>query len=151
MAGLHARGVDILVCALPSLELEEMGLDGEAAAARRAGLEFVAIPIVDRGVPDRATAVPILEQLVERLRGGAHIVNHCRFGIGRASLLAASILILDGVAPDDAWDRLGRARGFEVPDTQEQRGWANSLARVAHRPSQPRNPERGGPPESAGF
>jgi predicted protein tyrosine phosphatase len=40
------------------------------------------------------------------VRAGGHVVTHCRFGIGRASLLAAAVLMLEGVDPDKAWRRL---------------------------------------------
>jgi protein-tyrosine phosphatase len=127
LRALHHAGVDVLVCALPEPERQELGLAGEAAAARRAGLEFVAIPIVDRSVPRLDAALPQLQQLARRLAGGGHVVTHCRFGIGRASLLAAAVLVLEGVDPDEAWRRLTRARGQRVPDTDEQRRWIATL------------------------
>jgi protein-tyrosine phosphatase len=125
---LRRGGVHVLVCALPDPELHEVGLAGEAAAARRAGLEFVAIPIVDRSVPDVDTVLPLLRELVERLGAGEHVVTHCRFGIGRASLLAAALLVLEGVDPEEAWRRLAHARGRPVPDNDQQRRWIAILA-----------------------
>lgn len=55
LRALRCAGVDVLVCALPDPELQEVGLAGEGTAAGRAGLEFVAIPIRDRSVPDLDT------------------------------------------------------------------------------------------------
>jgi protein tyrosine phosphatase (PTP) superfamily phosphohydrolase (DUF442 family) len=127
MAALHAAGVGIVVCALTAAELDEVGLTDEPWAARNAGLEFVSIPIQDRGVPDPATVLPHLQRLAGRLRDGAHIVTHCRFGIGRASLLAAGILVLYGLPPQQAWGQLEHARGLAVPDTPAQREWPNEL------------------------
>lgn len=131
MSALHAIGVDILVCALTTAELYEVNLTKEAFVAREAGLEFVSIPIPDRGVPDPATVLPDIQRLAGRLRDGAHIVTQCRFGIGRASLLAAGILVLNGLAPDHAWRRLEQARGLVVPDTPAQRGWPAELLKRA--------------------
>jgi protein tyrosine phosphatase (PTP) superfamily phosphohydrolase (DUF442 family) len=127
MTGLRVAGVDILVCALTTAELDELDLAEEPQVARYAGLEFVSIPIVDREVPEPTAALPELQRLAWRLRSGAHIVTHCRFGIGRASLLAAAILVLDGLTPDQAWDQLARARGLTVPDTPAQREWPYQL------------------------
>jgi protein-tyrosine phosphatase len=127
LRALRRAGVDVLVCALPDPELHEVGLAGEGTAAGRAGLEFVAIPIADRSVPDLDTVLPRLGELVERLEAGGHVVCHCRFGIGRASLLAAALLVLEGVSPEEAWRRLARARGQRVPDTDEQRRWVAAL------------------------
>src|SRR5437763_1273725 len=108
------RGGDWLVSALTVAELNEIDLAEEPQAARDAGLEFVSIPITDRDVPDPAAVLPDLRRLAERLRDGDHIVTHCRFGIGRASLLAAGILVLTGCPPDQAWHQLERARGHAV-------------------------------------
>jgi protein-tyrosine phosphatase len=127
MTALSRHGVDTLVCALTRPELDELGLADEPRAAVAAGLRFVAIPIPDRTVPDLATILPTLRKLAEQLHEGAHIVTHCRAGIGRSSLLAASLLILNGVDPDTAWTQLERARGLAVPDTAEQRDWTMSL------------------------
>ncbi|MFI7645196.1 tyrosine protein phosphatase [Micromonospora sp. NPDC049460] len=127
MAALHAAGVDILVCALTTAELHEVDIAEEPSAARNAGMEFMSIPIQDRGVPDPATVLPHLQRLAERLRSGVHIVTHCRFGIGRASLLAAGILVLNGLPPHQAWNQLEHARGLAVPDTPAQREWPNEL------------------------
>ncbi|MGA5817555.1 tyrosine protein phosphatase [Kitasatospora sp. NPDC094028] len=134
MAALSGHGVDILVCALTDPELDELGLTGEPQAAAAAGLRFVAIPIPDRTVPDRAAILPTLHGLAEQLRSGAHIVTHCRAGIGRSSLLAAALLILNGADPDTAWARIERARGLAVPDTAEQRQWTLELPGVGSRP-----------------
>jgi protein-tyrosine phosphatase len=127
LRALHRAGVDVLVCALPEAERAELGLAGEAAAAHRAGLDFAAIPIADRSVPRQDAALPHLQQLARRLAAGGHVVTHCRFGIGRASLLAAAVLVLEGIDPDEAWRRLTRARGRPVPDTEEQRRWITNL------------------------
>lgn len=127
MTALKSCGVDVLVCALTPAELHECDLEAEPNTAREAGLRFVPIPILDRGVPDRRSVLPTLQRLVEELAGGAHILTHCRFGIGRASLLAASLLVLTGAGPAAAWDSLERARGLTVPDTPEQREWVGLL------------------------
>lgn len=127
MTALRTAGVDVLVCALTTAELDEVDLTDEPRAAHDAGLEFVSIPITDRDVPDPATTLADLRRLAERLRAGDHVVTHCRFGIGRASLLAAGILVLNGLPPDQAWQQLERARGHAVPDTTAQRDWPTKL------------------------
>jgi protein-tyrosine phosphatase len=132
MSALRASGVDILVSALTTTELPEVDLTEEPQAARDAGLQFISIPIIDRGIPDPAVVLPHLRRLAERLGVGDHIVTHCRFGIGRASLLAASVLVLNGLPPEQAWTRVEQARGFVVPDTPAQRAWPDALLRLTH-------------------
>ena len=131
MTALHTAGVTILVCALTTAELDEVDLTDEPRAARDAGLEFVSIPIPDRGVPDPAAVLPDLQRLAGRVRAGAHVVTHCRAGIGRSSLLAAGILILNGLPPEQVWEQLQRARGLIVPDTSAQRAWPDQLLKHA--------------------
>src|SRR3954468_23295150 len=89
MAALHAAGVTVLVCALTPDEVDEVDLTDEPRAARDAGLQFVSIPIPDRGVPDPVAVLPALRRIATQVHTGAHVVTHCRFGIGRSSLLAA--------------------------------------------------------------
>ncbi|WP_329147213.1 tyrosine protein phosphatase [Streptomyces niveus] len=127
MQGLRDAGVDVLVCALTGPERDELGLSDEERAATAAGLRFVSVPIPDRTVPDLATVLPTLRALSDGLADGAHVVTHCRAGIGRASLLAAALLILGGTDPDLAWHALEEARGLAVPDTPEQREWTLCL------------------------
>ena len=131
MATLKSSGVDVLVSALTGPELDELGLADEPRAAVAAGLRFVAVPIPDRSVPDLASVLPVLRELAARLHEGAQIVTHCRAGIGRSSLLAAALLILNGTDPDTAWGRIERARGLTVPDTAEQREWVMELPAYA--------------------
>ncbi|GAA1269224.1 tyrosine protein phosphatase [Kitasatospora nipponensis] len=131
MAALGACGVDVLVCALTADELDELDLAAEPREAVAAGLRFVALPIPDRTVPELDPILPTLRELAVRLREGDHLVTHCRAGIGRSSLLAAAVLVLGGMDPDTAWQRIERARGLAVPDTAEQRAWTAQLP--AHR------------------
>ncbi|MFI1018865.1 hypothetical protein [Streptomyces sp. NPDC020965] len=70
-----------------------------------------------------------MSRLADQLDNGAHIVTHCPAGIGRSSLLAAALLVLNGVQPNTAWVHLERARGLTVPDTAEQRDWTMKLLR----------------------
>jgi protein-tyrosine phosphatase len=132
MTALRTAGVDILISALTTAELHDVDLTDEPQVARDTGLQFISMPISDRGTPDAAIVLPHFRRLAERLLAGDHIVTHCRFGIGRASLLAASILVLNGLPSDQAWTRLEHARGLAVPDTPAQRAWPEVLLRLAH-------------------
>ncbi|MFF9508054.1 hypothetical protein ACF1BU_19885 [Streptomyces sp. NPDC014724] len=78
-------------------------------------------------LPDLTTILPTLHGLAKQLCEGAHVVTHCRAGIGRSSLLAAALLILNGVDPETSWHQIERARGLAVPDTAEQREWTMEL------------------------
>ena len=128
MAGLAGAGVTVLVSLLTDTEMTSLGLTAEDAAARRAGLEFLRLPTPDFHVPDRAVTLALARDLLARLAGGASVVVHCYGGVGRSSTLAAVVLVLEGVAPPAAWDRITVARGRPVPETVDQRAFVNGLA-----------------------
>jgi protein-tyrosine phosphatase len=123
MAALRALGVTALVCLLTQSEQDELELSGEADAAASAGLAFWHVPVVDLGVPDPDQLTPVVDDLVGVLATGGDVVVHCRAGIGRASLLAAAILVRLNVPAAVAWDAIATARGMPVPETNEQRDW----------------------------
>ena len=54
---------------------------------------------------------------------GLNTVIHCLAGIGRTGISAAGILLHAGYEAVEAFERVGTARGMEVPDTEEQREW----------------------------
>jgi protein-tyrosine phosphatase len=128
LAALRAAGVAVLVSMLTEDEQRELELSDEPAAAVRAGLHFVAMPVEDRTVPlDVAAARAVFAALAGQLAAGRTVAVHCRQSIGRASLVAAAVLVAEGVAPDEAWARVARARGRPVPDTEAQRAWVAAL------------------------
>jgi protein-tyrosine phosphatase len=138
---LKNAGVGVLVSALTNPELAELQLNAEPELARQAGLTYVSFPIPDRGAPEGVAAVTdLVGQLEERLTGGEFIVVHCRAGIGRSSLIAAAVLVREGLSPEEAWERISAARGLSVPDTEAQRAWLAAFAGTVA----PRNVSRKG-------
>jgi hypothetical protein len=96
-AALRAAGVDVVVSLQPPVERHAAGLDGEPAAAARAGVEFHELPVADFGVPDRAAAAPVVALLCDRVRAGRQVVLHRAGGIGRSSVVAGAVLVGLGV------------------------------------------------------
>jgi protein-tyrosine phosphatase len=130
IAGLAEAGVDTLVSALCDDEVAALGLTGQPAAAARAGIEFLSLPIVDCRVPEPAD-LPAVRRLVDRLadavRADRFVVTHCWAGIGRSSMLAGATLVRLGIDPAEAWRLIGAARGRPVPDNPEQEAWLHRL------------------------
>src|ERR1700720_3036154 len=60
----RAAGIDVVVSLLMNEEMAELGLAGEAQLCRANGVEYVAFPVLDRGVPSSAKATA---ELVRRL------------------------------------------------------------------------------------
>ncbi len=59
------------------------------------------------------------------IKKGHSLVVHCRMGIGRSSLIAASILLKMGNQSNvkDIIDKISIIRGLQVPDTEAQISW----------------------------
>jgi protein-tyrosine phosphatase len=121
---LWEQGVDVLISLLTPEEVAEMYLDEEPALCAAAGLQFLSFPIPDRAVPDSHETFLKFSTALNRLYSqGRSIVIHCRAGIGRASLVAAYVLALQGSTVEDAFKTIAAARGCDVPDTPEQSAW----------------------------
>lgn len=127
LAALREAGVDTLVSLLGRLDELSLRLRHERAEASRAGLRFRRLPTGDFGTPDTDTALGVARELRADLLAGRTVAIHCRAGIGRSSVLAATVLRLEGVRPDEAWALIGRARGVRVPETRAQRDFVDGL------------------------
>jgi protein-tyrosine phosphatase len=126
---LRHAGVDILLSLLTQEEIAELDLVHEADCCAACGIQFVSFPIIDRGVP---TSVPEALVVVQRLATatgkGKAVAIHCRQGVGRSALMAACILTALGEKPEVALERIAKARGCPLPDTDEQRAWVHRFA-----------------------
>lgn len=126
---LRSADVDVLVSLLTPEEVSELGLAREADLCHANEIEYYALPIEDRGLPPfDSSTFEFLGDLAKQLSQGRYVVIHCRQGIGRASVLAASLLIIAGVGPEEAFDHLASARGRSGPDTEDQRKWVYRFA-----------------------
>ena len=126
MRALRDVGVDVVVSLLTESEARELQLTSEPDTAAAAGIRFVALPTPDRGTPELEPFQHLVAELSEEVGDGRHVVVHCRMGIGRASMVAAGILMKQGVTAGSAWASITRARGLEVPDTPEQKAWVEA-------------------------
>jgi protein-tyrosine phosphatase len=121
---LHTGGVDVLVSLLTAPEVSELDLGEEAVLCSSQEILYLSFPIVDLSVPPFSPQTfQLLEQLNQYLSEGKHVAIHCRQGVGRSGLMASSLLVLNGIAPEQAFDQLSRVRGCSVPETDEQRAW----------------------------
>jgi protein-tyrosine phosphatase len=118
------------VSLLTSDEISDLELDREELACERAHIEFVSFPIADRSVPaSKKSMSEMLAKLSGYLGSGKAILIHCRQGIGRSALLAASLMISGGEDADSVLERISASRGCPVPETAEQKAWIMELAK----------------------
>ena len=125
---LHAlarSGVHVLVSALTSAEQHRLGFGSTAATAAALGVDFVAFPIADGGIPreEAAKVIGLAGRLAAHVRDGRFVVTQCFGGIGRSTLLACTTLVLLGIPPGEALRRV--AGGFEMPVTRD---WLHDFA-----------------------
>lgn len=128
LRALKRDNVDILVSLLTPEENQELGLVDEDSICRTVGIDFRSFPIPDRHTPQSTDEfVSFIDSLREETDKGRSVAAHCRAGIGRSSVTVASIMVREGLNPHDAFYRISKARGLNVPDTPEQIAWVNRL------------------------
>jgi protein-tyrosine phosphatase len=113
-------------------EESELAIQDESDEVVKQGMRFISFPIPDRGIPASSiAAVEMLDDVHDELQRGKNVLVHCRQGIGRAGMVAASLLVLDGSEPLAAIKEVSNARGVPVPETPDQEQWISRLpARV---------------------
>lgn len=136
--GWRDAGIHVVVSMLTDSEMAELDLSHEPSLAREHGVEVKRLPIPDRGLPSRDEFDGVVVDVLALLRQGRTVAVHCRQGIGRSSVLAASTLVAEGVDPDEAFSTIESARGRPVPDTDDQREWVHDFARFKQPSAHPR-------------
>jgi protein-tyrosine phosphatase len=122
-------GINVVVSLLTPNETSDLELTQESKLIHNDGLEFLSFPIVDRSIPtSRGAALEFVRKLGTVLDQGKHVGVHCRQGIGRSAVIAASLLVVSGLDPEIAFQRVSDARGVSVPETPEQKEWVFQLS-----------------------
>jgi len=122
--GWRRNGVDTVVSLLTNEEEQELDLLEEESEVRKHNLAFASYPIPDRGIPsDASSFFEFLEAIQRDLQQGRNVLVHCRQGIGRTGLVAASLLVQNGMEPVSAIQEVSEARGIQIPETPLQESW----------------------------
>ncbi len=118
---LKHHDIDVIVSLLEREEELELAIEQEKQFCEKYSIEFVSFPIQDRSIPlNKKEFDNFIDQLYKELQQGKNIVIHCRMGIGRTSLVCASLLLKTGIEKEKVFDILSKTRTLSVPDTQEQ-------------------------------
>lgn len=128
VADLKAAGVSVVLSMLPADEAQELGVTQEAALCGAQGITFLSHPIVDYGLPQMGTFVDMIQQIKDHLKDGAHVIVHCKAGIGRSGMVAACVLVAFGETPTSAQKIVSVSRGTAIPDTVEQGAYIAAFA-----------------------
>jgi protein-tyrosine phosphatase len=128
VAAWRRAGVDVVVSMLTPDEVADLELTAEADESRVQAIEFLSLPIPDRGVPAPKVAADLIARLTSLVADGKTVAVHCRQGIGRSAVIAAGVLITLGADAEAAIRAVADARGCPVPETAEQRRWIIDFA-----------------------
>jgi ADP-ribosyl-[dinitrogen reductase] hydrolase len=117
-----------VVTLLEAHELDTLKIAGLGEEVRRRHMEWHHSPIEDVGVPtpdfeaawDAGSA-----QLRSLLEIGANVLVHCKGGRGRAGMVAARLLVEDGVSPEQALKMVRTARKDAI-ETAQQEQWVKA-------------------------
>jgi protein-tyrosine phosphatase len=105
-------GIDLVVSLLTRLEIIELGLQSEAQYWANLGIHSISYPIPDRQVPTNLlTTLALIHEIETWLAGDKGVAIHCRAGVGRSALLAACVLVAQGIRVDIAFANIEQARG----------------------------------------
>ncbi|NJR52838.1 MAG: tyrosine protein phosphatase [Leptolyngbyaceae cyanobacterium CSU_1_3] len=130
------NGIEIVISLLTPRESSELGLSQEAVVTSQQGIQFLSFPIPDRAVPASLRAMrAFTEKVAALLWQGKRVAIHCRQGVGRSALLAATLLVNAGVEVEQAFAQIEEIRGVSVPDTLEQRQWVEKFAHTTAVPA----------------
>ena len=99
--------------------------DADAERLQALGIARRHVPVPDRGPPTIAQLVEVAEWVDEE-DGSVAMYVHCKGGFGRAATMAVGLLVVDGVALDDAVERVRRARP-EMRLNDEQLAWLRTV------------------------
>ena len=122
--GFADAGIRRIISLLEDHESRELGLSEEARFCEEAGIGYLTFPLPDRSVPANVDDVrKVSHNIFQRCSDGESTAIHCRAGIGRSSLIAATVLLYSGLNVDQALADISAARGLPVPDTEEQWNW----------------------------
>lgn len=124
---LKRQKVGLLVSLLEEAEIAELELAKEEDFCKKHAVLYINFPIVDRDIPRKDHKTDeFIEHLATKISEGLSIVIHCRMGIGRSSIISASILLLKGLKTDTILRHITQVRGLKVPDTTQQIAWLKS-------------------------
>jgi protein-tyrosine phosphatase len=115
----------VLVSLLERDEYSDLGVDELFQKAEEMGIEVLHLPIPNYGVPlasEEGNYRPMIEDVAERLEKGQTVVVHCRGGLGRSGMVAASVLVALGRPAEEAIRIVREARegSVETPDQEDR-------------------------------
>ena len=121
---LKNNEVGVLVSLLERDEIYDLKLDNEEYICTTKNITYINFPIPDRDIPKQnGDTDKLIGTLTKKIDEGQSVVIHCRMGIGRSSIIAASVLLKYKHKAKDIIENISSIRGLKVPDTDKQLSW----------------------------
>jgi hypothetical protein len=108
---------DLVIALLEDYEFAMIGIANFRADVAKSGIPWEFAPIEDGGTPDaefERTWGELGPRVRNILRNGGRVLIHCRAGLGRTGLLAATLLVELGASPESAIAAVRRGRAQRV-------------------------------------
>jgi len=124
---------DLAIALLEDHEFPLLGIPRFREYVAGSGIHWEFAPIVDGGIPDAEfdrTWHELGPRVRKTLRAGGRVLIHCRAGLGRTGLLAATLLVELGAKPQTAIADVRRARPGAI-ETLAQEAYVLSRRPVA--------------------
>lgn len=115
-----SQGVTKILSLLLPDEIEKLGLQNQAQACTKQGIQYQNFAIKDMSIPDLNALKVLLAQLKLEIENGEGIAVHCHGGRGRAGTIVTTLMIEHGYSPEDAINIVSQARGDKVPVNELQ-------------------------------
>ncbi len=123
-SGLSALGVMQILSLLETSEQDAIGLIEEQKLCEKNNMNFISYPIKDHCLPTSVKEFSLVTKTIyQEITEGMNTVIHCRAGIGRTGMVAAGVLLHTEIEATVAFQIISRARGIQVPETEQQYNW----------------------------
>ncbi|RFM36788.1 phosphatase domain-containing putative toxin [Chitinophaga silvisoli] len=126
------QGASVIVSLLEQHEITELGLRQEKQLCEKHAIQFIHFPIPDRSLPAQSRQTEEFIHTLSQLK--TKVLIHCRMGIGRSTIIAASLLLFHQQKAIEIISHISHIRGLKVPDTAEQFQWLKNREELLHKP-----------------
>lgn len=124
LAQLKQQGAVAIITLVSNEELNERNLDCFGESVSDSGLEWFHIPVPDDDIPrDRFEQKwnEVLQKINEYLQGESSVAIHCMGGSGRTGLIAARLMLDQGIDAKQAISKIRelRPKAFSLSEQRE--------------------------------
>lgn len=126
-------GIKLIASALTDNEMRELELLNTLELCQVNNIEFIRFPIIEKSLPESMDEwLTFIQSLQKALQDKKKVVTLSQTGVGRASLIAISIMIVFEFETEDALQQLAKVRGLKCPETEEQIDWLYKFEDFIH-------------------